>query len=594
MTSLIDRTTIDFLLFDVFDAEALCIQGLYEEHDRTSLNAVLDLAQSISENHLWTHAVLSDTQEPALVDGEVHILPEAKEALGVLREAGFFSAHASFDRGGMQLPVVINHACNGMMKGTNVGTHAYMSLTRAAGNLLAAHGTDDQKRRYLNPMLEGRFFGTMCLSEPDAGSSLSDLRTRATPQANGTYTITGTKMWISGGDHDAAENIVHLVLARLPDAPLGVRGISLFAVPKYLVEDDGRIGARNGVSVGGLNHKMGYRGTSNCLLAFGEDTPAIGTLVGTQNNGLATMFHMMNEARISVGIGGAMLASVAYRYALNYAKERRQGRTLDERDPATPQVHLVDHLDVRRMLLRQKALSEGGIALCLYAGMLVDRRRLSSDAAESAQLDALLDLLTPVVKAWPSQFGLEANCDAIQVLGGYGYSREFPVERLYRDNRLNMIHEGTNGIQALDLLGRKVLGRGCANLSVFFDEVDRTTAGLHGDQTLGPLCAQLSMVKEQVEETAQAVDAHVAAVGKTRALGNASAFLSAFGHYAVAWLWLRTAHAAGAAQVDDTFREGKLAACRYFFEYELPQTEVWLRTARTEAQLLDDLPVSGL
>jgi butyryl-CoA dehydrogenase len=494
----------------------------------------------------------------------------------------------------MQLPVVVNHACNGMMKGANVGTHSYMSLTRAAGNLLAAHGTEAQKRKYLVPMLEGRFFGTMCLSEPDAGSSLSDLRTRAVPRADGTYAISGTKMWISGGDHDAADNIVHLVLARLPDAPLGVRGISLFAVPKYLVNDDGSIGARNGVEVAGLNHKMGYRGTSNCLLAFGENTPAIGTLVGQEHNGLAAMFHMMNEARISVGLGGAMLASVAYRFALNYAKERRQGRRLEHRDPASPQVHLIEHLDVRRMLLRQKALSEGGIALCLYAGTLVDRARLADTEEGRAHLDALLDLLTPVVKAWPSEFGLAANQDAIQVLGGYGYSREFPVERLYRDNRLNMIHEGTNGIQALDLLGRKVLGRGGANLSTFFEEVQRTIAPMQADESLGPLCQNLCRVMKQIEETAQEVEANMERVGKSRGLGNASAFLNAFGHFVVAWLWLRAAKAARAVKGDASFQAGKLAACQYFFDYELPQAEVWLRTAARDAAVLDDLDLAGL
>ena len=594
MTGLIDRATIDFLLFDLFDAEALCAEGRYQDHDRTSLNAVLDLAQTLSETHLWPHAVLSDTQEPELIDGEVRILPEAKAALGMLREAGFFSAHAPFEQGGMQLPVVINHACNGMMKGTNVSTHAYMSLTRAAGNLLATHGSDDQKRLYLQPMLEGRFFGTMCLSEPDAGSSLSDLRTRAVPQDDGSYALTGTKMWISGGDHDAAENIIHLVLARLPDAPAGVRGISLFAVPKYHVGSTGEIGARNGVTVAGLNHKMGYRGTSNCLLAFGGETPAIGTMVGEAHNGLAAMFHMMNEARISVGLGGAMLSSVAYRYALNYATERRQGRRLENRDPTSPQVHLIDHTDVRRMLLRQKALSEGGIALCLYAGTLVDRQRLTPDAAERQRLAALLDLLTPVVKAWPSEFGLEANRDAIQVLGGYGYSREFPVERLYRDNRLNMIHEGTNGIQAIDLLGRKVLGRGKDNLPILLAEIASTLPAVRADADLAPLCDRLSALQGQIEDTVRKVEETIAAAGKSRALGNASAFLNAFGHFVVAWLWLRAAHAARSARADAAFRDGKLAACRYFFDYELPHAGVWLQTARRKAQLLDDLTVDAL
>ncbi len=594
MTHLIDRDTIDFLLFDLFKAEALCDDGLYDHHDRTSLNAALDLAQTLSEQHLWPHAALSDIQEPELVEGQVRILPEAKAALQQLRDAGFFAAHASLDQGGMQLPVVINHACNGMMKGTNPATHAYMSLTRAAGNLLSVHGTDEQKRHYLEPMLEGRFLGTMCLSEPDAGSSLSDLRTRAEPRDDGNYEITGTKMWISGGDHDAAENIVHLVLARLPDQPAGVKGISLFAVPKYLVGDDGKTGPRNGVSVAGLNHKMGYRGTSNCLLAFGEDTPAIGTLVGRVNEGLAAMFHMMNEARISVGIGGAMLASVAYRFALGYAQERRQGRRLDNRDPASPQVHLVDHLDVRRLLLRQKALSEGGLALCLYAGTLVDRRRLSSDLDDSERLDTLLDLLTPVVKAWPSEFGLDANRDAIQVLGGYGYTRDFPVERMYRDNRLNMIHEGTNGIQALDLLGRKVLGRGRGNLDILFSEIEQTLADAATDSTLSSLCDRLADFQKQIAQTANTVEANMELAGKVRALGNASPFLNAFGHFVVAWLWLRSAQAAKMAGVDETFAKGKHAACQYFFDYELPQAEVWLQTARTDASFLDNVTPASL
>ncbi len=594
MTQLIDRATIDFLLFDLFQAEALCDTGLYDHHDRTSLNAALDLAQSLSQDHLWPHAALSDIQEPELVDGEVRILPDAKAALGHLREAGFFAAHAGLDHGGMQLPVVINHACNGMMKGANPATHAYMSLTRAAGNLLSVHGSEMQKRLFLGPMLEGRFFGTMCLSEPDAGSSLSDLRTRAHPRVDGAYEITGTKMWISGGDHDAAENIVHLVLARLPGQPPGVRGISLFAVPKYHVNEDGKVGGRNGVTVAGLNHKMGYRGTSNCLLNFGDDAPAIGTLVGHQNEGLAAMFHMMNEARISVGIGGAMLASVAYRYALGYAQERRQGRRLDTRDPNTPQVHLVDHPDVRRMLLRQKALSEGGLALCLYAGTLVDRRRLSTDPQDAERLDRLLDLLTPVVKAWPSEFGLEANRDAIQVLGGYGYTRDFPVERLYRDNRLNMIHEGTNGIQALDLLGRKVLGSGRGNLDILFAEVDHTVAGITSDNMLAPMRKRLDAFEKQIAQAATVIDANIDTAGKVRALGNATPFLNAFGHFVVAWLWLRSANASQRADVDAAFADGKRTACKYFFDYELPQAQAWLQTACTDASFLDTVTPASL
>jgi len=592
MSSIIDRQTIDFLLFDVFGVSDLCGQGRYEDHDRTSLTAVLDLAQKLSEETLWPHATLSDTQEPELCEGEVRILPQARAALGVLSRAGFFSAHADFDAGGMQLPVTINHACNGMMKAANVSTHAYMSLTRAAGNLLYAHGTETQKRLFLQPMLEGRFFGTMCLSEPDAGSSLADIRTRAALRDDRTYAISGSKMWISGGDHDAAENIVHLVLARLPDAPAGVRGISLFAVPKVLVNDDGSLGERNGIAVAGLNHKMGYRGTSNCLLAFGETTPAIGTLVGKENEGLAAMFHMMNEARISVGIGGAMLASAGYRFSLNYAKERRQGRSLSMRDPQTPPVALIRHPDVRRMLLRQKAFSEGGIALCLFAGVLVDRRTVTQDDEERARLDALLDLLTPVVKAWPSEFGLEANREAIQILGGYGYSREFPVERLYRDNRLNMIHEGTNGIQALDLLGRKVLGKTSVGMNLLFEEIRQTLSSARQRPELHDNCATLERMLDEVKNATVLIGARVEAEGKDRALAHASPFLNAFGHMIVAWLWLRVADAAIGVRAkyeeNRGFLEGKLAACRYFYDHELPVAEAWLSVSYIDPTAVAD------
>ena len=586
MTGILDRKTIDFILFDVLSIEQRCGAGRYEDHDQESLHAVLDLAEKISEDELWPHVALGDANEPQLVDGQARILPEAKEALGKLREAGFFAAHADYELGGMQLPVSVNHACNGMMKGANVSTHAYMSLTRAAGNLLKVHGTDWQKRIYMEPMLEGRFFGTMCLSEPDAGSSLADIRTRAKDMGDGVYHLTGSKMWISGGDQDAAENIVHLVLARLPDAPPGVRGISLFAVPKYLVNDDGTLGARNGVVTAGLNHKMGYRGTTNCLLSLGDPAPAIGTLVGEENHGLATMFHMMNEARIGVGIGAAMLGSVGYRYSLNYAQERRQGRTLSNRDPNSKPVLLIEHADVRRMLLRQKALSEGAIALCLYAGDLVDRSVVTKDPQEKERLAALLDLLTPVVKAWPSEFGLDANREAIQILGGYGYTREFPVERLYRDNRLNMIHEGTNGIQALDLLGRKIIGSGMRNLDIFREEIASTLTNARTRADLKPHCDRLDQMFADLTATAETVSATMKSASKDQALAHASVYLNAFGHFVVAWLWVRMASTASEMQTDKNFMQGKTTACAFFMQHELPQAQAWLKIAGDDTSLL--------
>src|SRR5690606_5945302 len=292
-------------------------------------------------------------------------------------------------------------------------------------------------------------------SEPHAGSNLADIRTRAEPQEDGSYRLYGTKMWISGGEQDLSENIVHMVLAKIPGSPPGVKGISLFLVPKFRLDEDGNPAERNGVSLVGLNHKMGYRGTTNTLLNFGEKEPCVGYLMGKANEGLMCMFHMMNEARISVGMGAVTLGYAGYMHSLQYAKERPQGRLPGEKDPESPQVNIIEHADVKRMLLQQKAYVEGGLALTLYCGKLLDDSR-TGDPALRKDLSIFMDLLTPIVKAWPSEYCLKANELAIQVLGGAGYTRDYPVERLYRDNRLNPIHEGTNGIQGMDLLGRKV------------------------------------------------------------------------------------------------------------------------------------------
>ena len=590
--NVIDRSTIDFQLFDVFEVDSFCGRGRFADHDRTSLEAVLNLAERISLDHLWPHAAKADMDEPYLENGQVRVLPEVIDALGVLRDAGFFSAHCDYDLGGMQLPVSVNHACNGMMKAANVSAHGFMSLTRATANLLAVHGTDEQKKRFMNPMYEGRFFGTMCLSEPEAGSSVGDLTTRANPAANGVYHVRGNKMWISAGDHDAAENIVHLVLARIDGAPAGPKGISLFAVPKFLVEDDGRLGSRNGITVAGLNHKMGYRGISNCLLNFGESTPATGYLVGRPNEGLACMFHMMNEARIGVGTGAAALASSGYQIARAYARERKQGRPLGRKDPSTGQVPLTAHPDVRRMLLQQKAYAEGGMALCTYAATLVDRAELSDSGEERGHLSDLLDILTPMVKAWPSEFGLRANEVAIQVLGGYGYTRDFPVERLYRDNRLNMIHEGTNGIQALDLLGRKSIQNGGRAWDALKTEIIVSVKPLDGAENLRRQAAEILRLLDLAEATIERAQDLTGTGKHEQAFAHATPFLWGLGHLVVGWLWLRMAETAirmlkdSDAISEAEFCRGKLDACHYFFQHELPMAEAWLNIAGSEPDVL--------
>jgi butyryl-CoA dehydrogenase len=424
-------------------------------------------------------------------------------------------------------------------------------------------------------MVEGRFHGTMCLSEPQAGSSLADITTKAEPQHDGTYRLTGNKMWISAGDHELGQNIVHLVLAKIPGGPAGVKGISLFVVPKYLVTVDGAIGERNDVVLAGLNHKMGYRGTTNTLLNFGEGvhTPggragAVGHLVGEPHRGLAYMFHMMNEARIGVGAGATALGYTGYLKSLGYARTRLQGRPAAAKDPASPPVPIIEHADVRRMLLAQKCYVEGALALVLYCGRLLDEEQTAKVETDRARAHLLLEVLTPVAKSWPSQWCLRANDLAIQVLGGYGYTREYDVEQHYRDNRLNPIHEGTHGIHGLDLLGRKVTMQGGAGLRVLLETLGATTARA---RTLGGEASALGEELQAVLDRIAAVTAGIHSHDDDEArLANASVYLEAVGHAVIAWIWLEQFLATGDS--DEDFHRGKRQAARFFFRHELPRT----------------------
>ena len=577
MTKLINRRDLDFVLYELLDIERLTARRRFADHSRETFSAALDTAEQIAAEKFAPHNRKADLNEPHFDGLQVHMIPEVKEALSAFIEAGFMAAGHDYAYGGMQLPHTLALACNGLFKAANVGTSGYPFLTIGNANLLLAHGTEQQIERYARPELAGRFFGTMCLSEPQAGSSLADIRTTAFPQTDGSYRIVGSKMWISAGDHELSENIIHLVLARIRDAPAGVRGISLFIVPKFRVNQDGSLGARNDVALAGLNHKMGYRGTANCVLNFGENRDCRGELVGQPNQGLACMFHMMNEARIGVGFGAVMLGYTGYLHALDYARNRPQGRLPGAKDPTSPQLPIVRHADVRRMLLAQKAYVEGGLALCLYAASLVDEQKTSPDDALRREAGQLLDLLTPVVKSWPSQWCLEANSLAIQVHGGYGYSREYPVEQFYRDNRLNPIHEGTHGIQAMDLLGRKVLMDGGSGLKLLAREMRQTIAAANAQEGLREHATALAGALEAVAETTRVLAAALAKDSQA-GLANASVYLEMFGHTVVGWLWLRQALAAshGLASgdaADADFYRGKLQSCRYFFRWELPKTE---------------------
>jgi alkylation response protein AidB-like acyl-CoA dehydrogenase len=561
---LLSRRDLEFLLYDWLDAAALTKRERYAEHSRETFDAVLDLCSEIAAERFAPYNKLSDTAEPQFVDGRVRLPAEVKAALDTVAEAGLIGGGMDERVGGLQLPQVVQTACFAWFQAAGIGTWSYAMLTVGNANLLLAHGSDEQVDAYVRPMVEGRFHGTMCLSEPQAGSSLADIATRAEPADDGSFRLFGTKMWISGGDHELGENIVHLVLAKIAGSPPGVRGISLFLVPKYLPD-----GARNDVALAGLNHKMGYRGTVNTVLSFGERDGAVGWLVGAPHQGLAAMFHMMNEARVAVGAGAVALGYTGYLKSLDYARTRTQGRPPGAKDPSAPPVPLVEHADVRRMLLAQKAFVEGGLGLVLYCGKLLDEERTAETPEARAHAHLMLDVLTPIAKSWPSQYCLQANDLAIQVYGGYGYTREYDVEQHYRDNRLNPIHEGTHGIQALDLLGRKVVMADGAGLTALADAVRLTVAeALAAGGEAADLGAELDdALTRLVDATAiiHAADLHPAA-----RLANASVYLEAAGHVVVAWVWLGQFLATG--DREDPFHQGKRQAARYFYRFELPQT----------------------
>ena len=575
MSMIVNRRDLDFVLYETLDLEAILKSERFADYDRESLDAMMDLCQSVAEDQFLPCAAKLDANEPQFVDGKVETIPELKEAINAYREAGLCTSAYDADVGGMQLPCIVDQALNGMFVCANNPAHIYLFLTQGVANMLNVCGSDKLKERYLPKLVEGEWFGTMCLSEPQAGSSLADIRSKADPLDDGSYKITGTKMWISGGEQDITDNIIHMVLAKIPGSPPGVKGISLFLVPKTRVNEDGSLGDSNNIALAGLNHKMGCRGATNCLLNFGESGDSIGYLVGEANQGLANMFHMMNEARISVGMSAVMSGLGGYLYSLDYARNRPQGRPLFNRNPEDPQVMISEHADIKRMLMTQKAFIEGAQTLIYYSAQLIDQKKLATDSAAVARIDLLLDLLTPICKSWPSEFCLEANKLAIQVLGGYGYTREYPVERLYRDNRLNHIHEGTWGIQGLDILGRKAQMQNGAAVAVLRDEIQITLDAAADRAGLASHCGQLSDALAQVEATIKAVSE---ADDSSLALANATIFLDAMGHVVIAWMWLKQAVAATVGldkghEPDTAFYRGKLAAAQFFYRYELPKIQ---------------------
>ena len=603
------RPTLDFLLNDWLGVDSLLKRSRFSDHTLETFASVLDTCERIAREKFAPFNRLSDTQEPHFDGEKVHLPQATHAAMAAYVDSGMLAAAQDYELGGMQLPCVIEMAANAFFSKASVSMGGYAMLTSGNANLLMAHGTALQREVFAKNGFAGRWFGTMCLSEPQAGSSLSDVATKAVPDGadfeadplGPRYRLRGNKMWISAGEHELTENIVHLVLAKIPgpDGALvpGTKGISLFICPKRLVDAQGQLtGERNDVALAGLNHKLGYRGTTNTLLNFGEGKfpvrggpGAVAYLVGQAGQGLRCMFHMMNEARIGVGLGAVMLGYAGYEASLDYARQRPQGRPItgNGKDASQPQVPLIQHADIKRMLLAQKAYCEGGLALELYCARLVDELHTGEGAA-AADAGTLLEVLTPIAKSWPSEWCLEANSLALQIHGGYGYTRDFPVEQYWRDNRLNMIHEGTHGIQGLDLLGRKVVMNGGAGLKLLAMRISDTAQRAGQVQGLAAPAHQLAAALQSLGAATQA--AWATGVPE-EALANATPYLQAFGHVVLAWLWLdvalavqEQALAASPAEKPGALtapqQAGKLAAMNYFYVYELPKIDAWLAVVK--------------
>ncbi len=552
MNPLVSDQLVDFLLDEVLDVEGLCRLPAFRSHSKETIGPWFAACRRISREVLFPSYRESNQESPRFEGGKVFIHPKLHTAWKELTELGAIASVR-------QLPSTVNTLSTAYLMAGNCSAYGFAGLTAGAAHLIEAFGSDALKATYLEKMESGEWTGTMALTEPQAGSSLGDVTTRAKPTDAGHFLISGAKIFISGGDQDLTSNIVHLVLARIDGAPVGTKGISLFAVPKFRPGPNGLV--PNDVAVSGVIHKIGWKGLPSLALAFGDEGDCHGWLVGEPNQGLRNMFQMMNEARIMVGVMGASTASVAFHESIAYARDRRQGRALGNADIKAPQVPLTDHADVRRMLLRQKAIVDGSLALLGVTARYADLSLHSEDEAVRGRSKLLLDLLTPIAKTFPAEKGFESNALSLQIHGGYGYSSEYLPEAWLRDQKLNSIHEGTTSIQGLDLLGRKVVAGGGAALMALREEIEFELARAKFD------VSELRKGADQIVELTAALGARGAEGDLEGMLGHSADFLEAFSAVVVGWVWTKMVNSLGAR--DDDFAKGLRAAADYWMRTEL-------------------------
>ncbi len=564
-----------FLLHEVLNVEQLTKYEKYAEHTKDGFDMMLDSAKQISDNLLFPIYTEMDEKKPEMVDGEVHVHPDMKRIMKEVGESGWIVAQEDFEHGGQQMPATVYNAANFIFHSANTSAASYFGLTMGSAELISTFGNKELQETYMTKMFAGEWQGTMALTEPHAGSSLGDIYTTASPVEDGSYKIKGQKIFISAGDHNAVENVVHLMLAKIDGAPAGSKGISLFVVPKHRPENGGLV--PNDVFTAGFEAKMGMKGCPVMHLVMGDNDNCKGWLVGEPNKGLKYMFQMMNGARISVGMMSSALSSAAYYASLEYANERPQGRTVSNQDVTTPMEMIINYADVKRMLLFQKSVTEGSLALVCQCAMYSDLAKVS-EGEEAAKYKMLLDLLTPMAKAYPSEISVQSTSQGMQVLGGAGFCSDFPLQQYYRDTRINPIYEGTTGIQAMDLLGRKVTMKMGAAVMAFGAELQETIMAGMAVEGLKPYASKLGASAQKFQEVTMKLMGLAQNEKPEVFLADATLYLENAGILAVAWQWLKQALVVEAKLAENpsgdelNFYKGKQAAFEYYFEYELPKS----------------------
>ena len=576
----IDLETLKYILYDIHNLEGLLSRDRFKDHDIASLDLFLESVKDFSDRELYPYFKEMDETPAYHKDGTVIVHKQVDVMMKKGGELGVISASFDYEDGGLQIPFMAHQAAAFILDAANNHLPGYAGLTQGAAELIIEFGNEELNTAYVPNMLSGIWGGTMCLTEPQAGSSLSDIVTKATPTDAGFYKISGQKIFISGGDHQYAENIVHLVLARIEGAPKGTKGISLFVVPKNRPTSDGSLEYNDVMTVADFQ-KMGQRGYCTTHLGFGDSDDCRGWLVGEENKGLAQMFLMMNAARIAVGRGAAAIAMAAYRTSLHYANERPQGRKLTstgKKNPSDKQALIIEHPDVRRMLLLQKAIVEGSLSLVLLASKYYDIIHSSENPEEKEKYNLLLEIIIPIVKTFPSEAGSTSVNNGLQVLGGYGFCTDFSLQQYYRDIRISSLYEGTTGIQSQDLLARKVTLQNGKALALLVDEMMRTISLASNYDELKPYADELSSSLQLSQKILQKLMPFAMKGNYERYLSDANLFMEYMSIVVLSWLWLEMAvNSKEKITTDDLkyskiFYESKIHTMKFYFKYELPKT----------------------